>query len=100
MSFAQSIILHFIMPVISAYIFLIVIYVIMGWLVGFGVVNMRNQNVRQIYMILEQVSGFVLRPIQRILPPMGGLDFSPIVAILGLSWFNNYVLFQMIYPML
>jgi len=51
MSFAQSIIVHFISPLIGAYIFLIVIYVIMGWLAGFGVVNMRNPTVRQIYVL-------------------------------------------------
>jgi YggT family protein len=27
----------------------------------------------------------VLRPIRRILPVVGGLDFSPLVAILGLT---------------
>lgn len=99
MSFAQSLILHFIMPAISAYIFLIVIYVIMGWLASFGVVNMRNPSVRQIYTVLERVAGFVLRPIQQILPAFGGLDFSPVVAILGLSWFNNYVIFQKLLPL-
>lgn len=100
MSFAQSLILHFIMPIISAYIFIIVVYVIMGWLAQFGVVNMRNPQIRQIYNVLERVSGFVLKPIQKIVPAFGGLDFSPVIAILGLSWFNNFVLFQKILPML
>lgn len=99
MSFAQSLIDGFIQPIISAYIFIIVIYVIMGWLAQFGVVNMRNPQIRQIYNVLQQVSGFVLKPIQKIVPPLGGLDFSPVVAILGLSWINNYVIGQLLLPM-
>jgi len=100
MSFAQSIVFYFISPLIGAYIFLIVIYVIMGWLASFGVVNMRNPNVRQIYVMLERISNYVLKPIQQILPAMGGLDFSPVVAILGLSWFNNFILIEKLFPML
>lgn len=34
---------------------------------------------------LDQVVEPVLRPFQRILPPMGGLDFSPILAILTIQ---------------
>lgn len=34
---------------------------------------------------LDQVVEPVLRPFQRLLPPMGGLDFSPILAILTLQ---------------
>ena len=100
MSFAQSLIIHFVMPLISAYIFLIVIYVIMGWLVAFGVVNMNNHNVRQIYRVLEQISNFVMRPIQKIIPPFGGIDISPLIAILGLSWFNSFVLRSLLLPVL
>jgi len=100
MSFAQSLIVYLISPLIGAYIFLIVIYVIMGWLAQFGVVNMNHPQVRQIYFLLERIAGFVMRPIQKIIPPFGGLDFSPVVAILGLSWFNNWVLLQKLGPML
>ncbi|NNE57353.1 MAG: YggT family protein [Hellea sp.] len=100
MNFAQSLIVHFIGPVIDAYVFLIVAYIIMGWLAAFDVINLRNHNVRQIYGLLERISGIVLNPIRKILPPMGGLDFSPIVAILGLYWVRNYVFGDVLYKML
>ncbi len=100
MSFAQSLIVHFISPLIGAYIFLIVIYVIMGWLFALNVVNPHNPTVRQIYLTLERVSGFILDPIRKIVPAYGGLDFSPIIAFFFLSWVNNWLVLKKLLPML
>lgn len=35
--------------------------------------------------ILERVTEPVLGPIRRVLPPLGGLDLSPVVVIIGLN---------------
>ena len=34
--------------------------------------------------LLEQLTGPLLRPAQRLLPPVGGLDLSPILVVVGL----------------
>jgi len=100
MSFAQSLIVFFVSPLIGAYIFIIFVYIILGWLFVAGIIDQRNPTIRQIYGLLEKVSNFVLNPIRRIIPAIGGLDISPIFAILGLSWFRHWVLLQKVYPML
>ena len=41
----------------------------------------QNDLVRLVYEVTEPV----LEPIRRILPPMGGLDFSPLIALLLLD---------------
>ena len=41
---------------------------------------------------LWDVTEPLLAPVRRILPPFGGLDFSPLVVILVLSFVNNYFL--------
>ena len=65
---------------------LVVIYVILSWLIAFNVVNMRNPTVYRLTGALEGVVAPMLRPIQRFLPSLGGMDFSPIifVVVLGL----------------
>ena len=100
MSFMQSIIAYFLSPLISLLIFLIFVRVIRSWLVGFGIVNLNNPLVRQIYYMLEALTEPIMEPIRRILPPIGGLDLSPIIAFFALSWLNGYVLMQLLYPML
>lgn len=100
MTLGQSIVAQFLIPVISIIIFLIFASVIMSWLVGFNIINLRNPMVRQIHDMLHRVTQPILDPIQRMIPPFGGLDFSPIVALLGLSWIQNYVLGDVLLRML
>jgi len=97
---AQSILRSFVSPLISVLIFLIFIEVIFSWLLAFNVINLRNPMVAQIYQIVNRITTPILQPIRKVLPAMGGLDFSPIVALLGLSWLNSYVVGQVLYPML
>ena len=61
---------------------IIIASAIMSWLVAFGVVNVRNQFIRVIVDLLYRVTEPVLRPIRRILPNLGGVDISPVVALL------------------
>lgn len=63
---------------------IIIVQFIMSWLISFDVVNTRNQIVAQIWYSLNAITAPVYRPIRRVLPDMGGLDFSPMVVLLGL----------------
>ncbi len=58
---------------------------IMSWLVAFNVVNPRNDFVRMLLRFLEAVTRPFLWPIQRVIPPLGGVDISPVIAILILT---------------
>lgn len=42
--------------------------------------------------MLRPLNAPLLRPVRRVLPPMGGLDFSPLVVILLLQVIDYYVL--------
>ncbi len=58
---------------------------VLSMLVAFGVANPRNQFVYVVGDFLNRVTEPVLRPIRRIIPYMGNIDISPIVAILLLQ---------------
>ena len=71
------------------WVFLIMI--IMSWLISFNVINTRNQAVAAIWRAINQVTDPILRPIRRILPPMGGLDLSPIVVFIIIFFLQQLI---------
>ena len=68
--------------ILGIYSGIIIASAIMSLLVAFGVVNVRNQFIRVIVDLLYRVTEPVLRPIRRFLPNLGGIDISPVVALL------------------
>jgi YggT family protein len=94
-TFMGSAIVWLVNTVIGLAIFFIFARAIVGWLVQFDIINTRNQFVYQVLTMLERVTDPVLRPIQRVVPTLGGIDFSPVVAWLVLSvvriLFNIYL---------
>jgi YggT family protein len=71
------------------WIFLIMI--IMSWLINFNVINTRNQFVDAVWRIVNQVTEPILRPIRRIVPPIGGLDLSPIIVFVIIFFLQNWI---------
>jgi YggT family protein len=71
--------------VIGLAIFAIIASAVLSWLVAFNILNIRNPIAYQIVRVLEAVTSPLLRPIQRFLPNLGGVDLSPIVAFLLLK---------------
>lgn len=63
---------------------IIVIQMILSWLVVFNVINTSNDFVRGLMRGLDRFLEPVYRPIRKILPDFGGLDFSPMVVLLVL----------------
>jgi len=45
------------------------------------VLNTSSQGVRTLALALDRITAPLYRPIRRILPDFGGLDFSPLVAL-------------------
>jgi YggT family protein len=64
--------------------FIIIAQFILSWLIAFDVINTRNAFVSQIWYGLNRLTAPVYRPIRRVLPDMGGIDFSPMVVLFGL----------------
>ena len=78
--------------VISAAIWIVVIWAILSWLVGFNVVNLRNRFVAQVSHFLDAVARPMMRPIQRVVPAPGGMDFSPLIFIVLVTGIQRFLL--------
>ena len=63
---------------------IIIIQAVMSWLIQFNVLNIRQPFVFQVWSALNKVTEPVYRPIRRYLPSAGGLDFTPIVVLIGI----------------
>lgn len=61
---------------------IIIIQAILSWLVAFNVINTHNGFVRSFLAALDRITEPLYRPIRRVLPDFGGIDFSPLVALL------------------
>jgi YggT family protein len=70
----------------------IIISAIMSWLVAFNVLNLRNNFVASIHRVLETLTAPILAPLQRFIPPIAGLDITPIIAILVLQGIQRFIL--------
>ena len=61
---------------------IIIVQFILSLLFVFNVVNMSSPFVRTLHAALERLTAPLYRPIRRLLPDMGGIDFSPMVVLL------------------
>ena len=71
---------------INIFWWIIILSAIFSWLFAFNVVNPRNQFVMAIGNSLYRLTEPVLRPIRRFLPDLGGIDISPIILLLALTF--------------
>ncbi len=60
----------------------IIAQVILSWLIAFNVLNVHSGGVRAVGTAMDRITAPLYRPIRRILPDFGGLDFSPLVVLL------------------
>ena len=71
--------------ILQLLLWIIIIQVILSWLVAFNVINLHSNFVRTVVDALERITAPLYRPIRRIMPDFGGIDFSPIVLILAIQ---------------
>ncbi|WP_395330338.1 YggT family protein [Novosphingobium sp. BL-8H] len=70
---------------ISIIVFVVIVQFVLGLLIAFNVVNTHNQFVSAVWTALNAILEPMLRPIRRIMPNTGAIDFSPMVLIIGLK---------------
>ena len=77
--------------VLAIYTFVVVISVVLTWLVQFNVVNTSNQFVYMIGDFLYRITDPLLKRIRSVVPPIGGIDLSPLILLLALFFIRSQV---------
>lgn len=76
---------------------IIVTQVILSLLVAFNVLSMSNQLVAAVYQAVSAILDPFLKPIRKIMPDTGAIDFSPMVLLLvlqGVAKIIEYLILQ------
>jgi YggT family protein len=71
--------------IISVIVMLVIVQFVLSLLISFNVVNISNDFVAAVWKAVNALLEPLLRPIRRMLPNTGSIDFSPLVLIVGLE---------------
>jgi YggT family protein len=98
-AFAVTSLFMILMLLLNVATYIIIAHIIMSWLINFGVLNIRQPLVYQIWQGLSNLLEPIYGPIRRVLPQMGGLDLAPLIVILGIYALeiilrNNAIMFM------
>lgn len=71
--------------IIQIFILIIILEVALSWLIAFELVNPENEAARNLTNLLKRVTDPVYKPIRKYVPPVGGIDLTPLVVIIGVQ---------------
>jgi YggT family protein len=74
-------IIGYLMTILST---VVIVQFILSLLISFNVVSLSNNIVASIWQALSVILDPFLRPIRKIMPDTGMIDFSPMVLLIGL----------------
>jgi YggT family protein len=87
----MSPIIYLLIQALDIYLWLVIITIVMSWLVLFGVLNTRNRMVYKFLDLLNRATNPVLMRIRKVIPAVGGMDFSPMVLMFGIYIIQNFL---------
>jgi len=82
-------VLWLVRTLIDLVILLMIVNAVLSWLIAFDLVGRGNRFVGSIYEGTSRLARPLLAPIRNVIPPVGGLDLSPMVLILGLLFLQR-----------
>lgn len=80
------------LKIIELYQFFLFIYVVLGWLEAFNIINRYSRVVYSIQNILYSLYEPALSRIRRFMPAIGNMDLSPVVLIFMLYFVQGIIL--------
>ena len=74
--------LFLVFMLLSAYSWVLILFIIMGWLLSFEVLDKRNRFVQMVYDVLFKVTEPVLSKVRPYMPKIPNVDLSPIAVFI------------------
>lgn len=74
---------------LQIYFWIIIATVVVSWLVVFDVLNTRNKWVFKLCNLLNQITNPLIVRLRKVIPPLGGVDLTPMIVIFGIYILQN-----------
>ena len=81
----------FLTYLIWLYEWIIILSIVLSWLVQMDMMNRNNPTVRGIRQGLAAVTEPLLRPIRRVMPDTGAIDFAPLILLVACFGIRGYL---------
>jgi len=75
--------------IIYLYSIVLIVNIVLSWLTTFDIINISNRFVYAVLEVSYKLTDPLLNPIRRVMPNIGGLDFSPVILFLLLGFLRN-----------
>ncbi len=83
---------HLLLFMLDVCFWIIIIQVVLSWLIAFEVINVRNPQASNFINLLHRVTAPVYTPLRKYVPPIAGIDISPIILIFGIFLLKELVI--------
>jgi YggT family protein len=71
---------------------IIIAQVVLSWLITFEVINIRNPQAANIVRLVDRLTAPVYNPLRKVIPPIAGIDITPIIVIFGIYLLKSLVI--------
>lgn len=83
---------------LEIFFWLIIAQVALSWLIAFDVVNIRNPQAARVVELINKATDWAYKPLRRVIPPIGGIDITPIIIIFAITLAKQLVVGLFIIP--
>jgi len=77
--------------VIDIYVWIIIAEVVISWLIIFDVINTKSSQAKNLVGMLKKATDPVMSRVRQYVPPIGGIDLTPIIVIVALNLLQKLV---------
>lgn len=91
MNFILIPILEILYRLLDLYFWIVLITAAMNLCINYGIINPSQPLVKTVFIFCNRLVQPLLRPIQRVIPPIGTVDLSPFVLLLLVSLIQGII---------
>ncbi len=82
---------------LDVFFWIIIIQVVLSWLIAFDVINIKNPQARNLVALIEKATNPIYAPLRRFIPPIAGIDITPIIVIFAIKILQGLIISNLIY---